>query len=35
MCGSFEVRFPDDQPSIYGALEQARAFASAERDKES
>ena len=54
MCGSFEVRFPDDRPSIYfywddvasrrlrpgmltseQALEQARAFASAERDKES
>jgi hypothetical protein len=54
MCGSFEVRFPDDRPSIYfywddlpsrrlraeiltreQALQQARAFASAERDKES
>jgi hypothetical protein len=54
MCGSFEVKFPDDRPSIYfywddlpsrrlraeiltqeQALQQARAFASAERDKES
>jgi hypothetical protein len=53
MCGSFEVRFPDDRPPRYfywddvpsrrlrpdmltseQALEQARAFARAERDKE-
>jgi hypothetical protein len=53
MCGSFEVRFPDDRESRYfyrddvpsrrlrpdmltseQALEQARAFARAERDKE-
>jgi len=52
MCGSFEVRFPDDRPPRYfywddvpsrrlrpdtltseQALEQARAFARAERDK--
>ena len=53
MCGSFEVRLPDDRPPRYfywddvpsrrlrpdmltseQALEQARAFARAERDKE-
>ena len=45
MCGIFEVRFPDDRPSKYfywddvpitreQALEQAKAFARAERDRD-